>query len=141
MRKVILLLFAVLAAVFTVFLPSGSEAGILTESSGRAPACISCHSVSAMGLERGYLASDISGFIDDFGVEGAVDFLTDIPIEAMAAAYAANPLTESDIEGLAADFAEGSRMSLFSHVAAGAVIAAVLTLFMRFVFRQRGGRK
>lgn len=84
MKNEVIFLLAALIAVFTAFSPSPVQAGILTESSGRSPACISCHSVSAMGLEGGYLASDISGFAEDFGAEGAADFLKNIPIEVMA---------------------------------------------------------
>ncbi|QAR33774.1 hypothetical protein EP073_10270 [Geovibrio thiophilus] len=140
MKNAIIFLFAALAAVFTAFSPSPALAGILTESSGRSPACISCHSVSVMGLEGGYLASDISGFIDDFGAEGAADFLKNIPIEVMAAAYAADPLTDTDIEGLIDDFGSGKAFQI-NHIAAGAVLAVLLALLLRLVFRRRGGRE
>ncbi len=140
MRNEVIFLLAALIAVFTAFSPSPVQAGILTESSGRSPACISCHSVSAMGLEGGYLASDISGFAEDFGAEGAADFLKNIPIEVMAAAYAARPLTDGDIEELLRDFGGGKLFGI-NHIAAGAVLALVLTLFLRLVFRRRGGRE
>ncbi|MGE4497066.1 MAG: hypothetical protein AB7E48_04230 [Deferribacterales bacterium] len=140
MKNAIIFLFAAFIAVFTAFSPSPAAAGILTESSGSSPACISCHSVSAMGLEGGFLASDISSFAEDFGAEGAADFLKDIPIEVMAAAYSARPLTDGDIEGLLRDF-EGGKVFGINHIAAGAALAFVLTLFLRFVFRRRGGRE
>jgi hypothetical protein len=149
MRETIISIAVLITAALSAVFPQTADAGLMTKFSGGSPSCISCHSLAAAGLEGGYLASDISGVLNDFGEEGLTDFLKDIPIEAMTTAYAANPLTDEDITQLINDFGEleekqtaGTASVFSSHTAAGAALFVLFAALLRLaLYRKRGGVK
>lgn len=136
--------------------PGNSERGKaffvgMFEFSSDGPPCLGCHGVAGneLGLAAGAsYGPDLSAFHENYGKEGVVAVLQDLTMfESMQAVYAERPLTEAEIDDLAAFFATVSRDSapairseLVLHVGIGTVLLVVLLGFFGWR-RLRGVRR
>ena len=66
------------------------------------PSCITCHNVSADGVNGGFLAKDLTDAYSRLGEAGIMAMITNAPFPAMSAAYANNPVGEIEQKSIAA---------------------------------------
>ncbi|MBI3136459.1 MAG: c-type cytochrome [Bacteroidetes bacterium] len=66
------------------------------------PTCISCHDVSADGVNGGFLAKDLTDVYTRLGEAGITAMITNAPFPAMNAAYLNNPVGEHEQKSIAA---------------------------------------
>ena len=75
--------------------------------SGKGPSCFSCHTVSSSdGITGGGLAADLTNVSSRMGPKGIKAILKSLPFPAMKDTYSEHPLTDEEINALAAFFAE-----------------------------------
>lgn len=115
-------------------------------ANGGAP-CLACHGISGFGLAGGAnYGSDLTSLYENFGEEGLVDILKELPFPSMEPIYKTRPLTEVEQADLRAFFAKATGAPiannglLFVEACTGALIfLAVVWLFGRE--RLRGVRQ
>lgn len=82
-------------------------------SGGGAP-CLACHGIAKAGLGRAAGANygpDLSSIFTQFGEEGLLSLLVNLPFPSMVAIYNSRPLTESERLDLTAYFAQTAKQA------------------------------
>lgn len=79
--------------------------GELSFANGGAP-CLGCHGITGFGLASGAnYGPDLTTLFENFGDEGLVDILKELPFPSMEPIYQSRPLTETEQADLRAFFA------------------------------------
>jgi hypothetical protein len=106
------------------------------------PACISCHSISDVGLlGGGTLGPDLTAVADRLGEAGLSSALQSLPFPSMKAIFDERPLTEEEVAHLRALFADtssstpGGTDTKFVFIGLGGLI--ILVLLSQLIWRNR----
>lgn len=110
-------------------------------------ACLGCHGITGFGLAGGAnYGPDLTGLFENFGEEGLVDILKELPFPSMEPIYQPRPLAEDEQADLRAFFAKATGTPvandalLFVEALSGALIfLGAVSLFGRE--RLRGVRQ
>lgn len=121
-------------------------AGETAFANGGAP-CLACHGITGFGLAGGAnYGPDLTAMYENFGAEGMVDILKELPFPSMEPIYKSRPLTDDEQADLRAFFAQVSGVPvagsglLFGEIVSGALVFfGVVLLFGRE--RLRGVRE
>ena len=108
----------------------------------RGPACISCHSTSAIsGLGGGTLGPDLTNVYERYGDAGLPTSLQNLPFPTMQGVFDGKPLTDGEVADLYAYFVQINQASAqtmdYVFVVFGLVGCGILILLSQLIWRKR----